>query len=194
MAETIRRPVAADALAAAREAFMDGRRIDMGAIAAELGIGRTTLHRWYGTREDLIDGVLCELSSEYFAEARSAARGRGEALVVSVVRSLVTQAVAVRVQGTVSATLPVAVVVSEPGVFSMNMQMIPGTVVGAYRRHEWIGSEVPVRRAGSYPGPVIEESTVDANGTVAFSTLPPGSYIAWAADYPLRRRFFVVTE
>ncbi|MEI2702923.1 MAG: QsdR family transcriptional regulator [Baekduia sp.] len=95
MAETIRRPVAADALAAAREAFMDGRRIDMGAIAAELGIGRTTLHRWYGTREDLIDGVLCELSSEYFAEARSAARGRGEALVVSVVRSLVTQAVAV---------------------------------------------------------------------------------------------------
>ena len=106
----------------------------------------------------------------------------------------VTQAVAVRVQGTVSATLPVAVVVSEPGVFSMNMQMIPGTVVGAYRRHEWIGSEVPVRRAGSYPGPVIEESTVDANGTVAFSTLPPGSYIAWAADYPLRRRFFVVTE
>ena len=95
MAETIRRPVAADALAAAREAFMDGRRIDMGAIAAELGIGRTTLHRWYGTREDLIDGVLCELSSEYFAEARSAARGRGEALVVSVVRSLVTQEVAV---------------------------------------------------------------------------------------------------
>ena len=78
------------------------------------------------------------------------------------------------------------------GAFTMNMQVLPGTVVGAYLRHEWIGSEVPVRGAGSYPGPVVETATVDADGVVEFSTLEAGSYIAWAEDYPLRRRFFVI--
>lgn len=77
------------------------------------------------------------------------------------------------------------------GAFTMNMQLPPGTVVGAYLRHQWIGSEVPVRGAGSYPGPVVEEVEVTDSGTVTFD-VPPGSYIAWAEDYPLRRRFFVV--
>ncbi len=77
------------------------------------------------------------------------------------------------------------------GAMTMNMQLAPGTVVGAYLRHEWIGSEVPVRGAGSYPGPLVAEATVDDYGEVAFR-LNPGSYIAWAEDYPLRRRFFVV--
>ena len=81
----------------------------------------------------------------------------------------------------------------EPTGFSMNMQMPPGTVVGAYLRSEWIGSEVPVRGTGSYPGPVVQEATVDAYGDVAFE-LQPGSYIAWAEDFPLLRRFFVVTS
>ncbi len=78
-------------------------------------------------------------------------------------------------------------------VITLNVQMPPGTVVGAYLRHEWIGSEVPVRGAGSYPGPVFAEAVVNARGEVAF-TLPPESYIAWAADFPLRRRFFVITD
>ncbi len=77
--------------------------------------------------------------------------------------------------------------------FHMNMQLPPGTVVGAYRRSEWIGSEVPQRGAGSYPGAVVASATVDAYGEVTF-TLPLGSYIAWTADFPLRRRFFVVTS
>ena len=36
-------------------------------------------------------------------------------------------------------------------------------------------------------------ATVDAYGEVEFTGLDVGSYIAWAEDYPLRRRFFVVT-
>jgi len=80
-----------------------------------------------------------------------------------------------------------------PSTVTMNMRMPPGTVVGAYLRHQWRGSEVPVRGAGSYPGPVVEEATVDAYGEVEFS-LSRGSYIAWAEDFPLRRRFFVVTD
>ena len=79
------------------------------------------------------------------------------------------------------------------GVITMNMQLPPGTVVGAYMRHEWIGSEVPVRGTGSYPGTAVQEVAVDDYGQVAFE-VPAGSYIAWTAGYPLRRRFFVVTD
>lgn len=95
MTEVVRRPVAADAIATARAAFMDDRRVDMRAVASELGIGRTTLHRWYRTREDLLDAVLTELSAEYFDAARAGARGSGEEVVADVVRQLVTQAVAI---------------------------------------------------------------------------------------------------
>lgn len=85
------------------------------------------------------------------------------------------------------------IAVTVPGAFTMNMQLPPGTILGAYRRHEWIGSEVPVRGAGSYPGAAVQEVTVNADGEVTF-LLPPGSYIAWAAAFPTRRRFFVVTS
>lgn len=83
--------------------------------------------------------------------------------------------------------------VGEGGI-NLNMQMPPGTVVGVYRSHEWRGHLVPMRRAGSYPGPVVEEAVVTANGDVTFAGLTPGEYVAWAADFPLRRRFFVITD
>ena len=83
--------------------------------------------------------------------------------------------------------------ITRSGSFAMNMQMAPGTVVGAYLRHEWIGSEVPVRGTGSYPGVAVTTATVDDYGEVEFTGLDVGSYIAWAEDYPLRRRFFVMT-
>lgn len=79
-------------------------------------------------------------------------------------------------------------------IITMNMRMPPGTPVGAYLTHEWIGHLVPSRKTGSYAGPVVESQSVNDYGEVTFLSLPPGEYVAWSADFPLRRRFFVVAS
>lgn len=47
-----------DALRTASRWFAAGRRLDIQALAAELGVSRVTLHRWVGTREQLLVEVL----------------------------------------------------------------------------------------------------------------------------------------
>ena len=61
------RPAAAsreDALTLARRRFLKGERVDVQAIARELGLARATMHRWFGTREQLLGEVLAELAEQ----------------------------------------------------------------------------------------------------------------------------------
>jgi AcrR family transcriptional regulator len=69
----------ADVLAAARAVFLRGWRIDVQAIAAELGVGRATLYRWFGSREGLIGEVLVAEFDALADAAQRDARGRGPA-------------------------------------------------------------------------------------------------------------------
>jgi AcrR family transcriptional regulator len=62
--------------------YLRGRRVDVQAIAAELGLGRTTIYRWYGSREDLIGQVLFAAAEPVLRQARAAARGRGASLLL----------------------------------------------------------------------------------------------------------------
>jgi AcrR family transcriptional regulator len=74
------RPAAAsreDVLTAAMYRFLRGRRIDIRAIATELGLARPTIYRWLGSREDLIGEVLILAADPLLDEARASARGRG---------------------------------------------------------------------------------------------------------------------
>jgi len=74
------RPAAAtreDVLAAAMHRYLRGRRVDVQAIAAELGLGRTTVYRWFGSREALIGQVLVQAAEPLLADAVSKTRGRG---------------------------------------------------------------------------------------------------------------------
>ncbi len=57
--------------------YLRGRRIDVQAIAAELGLGRPTIYRWFGTREELIGEILARAAEPLLVEARRAAGGRG---------------------------------------------------------------------------------------------------------------------
>jgi AcrR family transcriptional regulator len=57
--------------------YLRGRRVDVQAIAAELGLGRTTIYRWYGGREDLVGEVLVRAAEPLLDEARAGARGEG---------------------------------------------------------------------------------------------------------------------
>lgn len=74
------RPAAAsreDALALARARFLAGERIDVQAIARELGLARATMHRWFRTRELLMGEVMAELGEERLTVLRERVGGRG---------------------------------------------------------------------------------------------------------------------
>lgn len=71
-----------DVLARALRAYLHGERIDLQAIAAELGLGRTTIYRWFGSREGLIGEVVVRAAEPLFEEARAGARGRGGAALL----------------------------------------------------------------------------------------------------------------
>jgi AcrR family transcriptional regulator len=80
------RPAAAtpeEVLEAAMHRYLRGRRIDVQAIAAELGLGRATIYRWFGSREDLIGEVLVRAATPLLEEARAGAQGRGGSLLLN---------------------------------------------------------------------------------------------------------------
>ncbi|GAA0920088.1 QsdR family transcriptional regulator [Pseudonocardia zijingensis] len=62
------RPTALDAFRRARRTFLEGRRVDMGALARELGVNRATLYRWVGTREQLLVEIVWSLGHRTFTE------------------------------------------------------------------------------------------------------------------------------
>jgi AcrR family transcriptional regulator len=74
------RPAAAtrdEVLATAMQRYLHGRRVDLQAIAAELGLGRATIYRWFGSREEMIGEVLVQTALPLLAAARADARGHG---------------------------------------------------------------------------------------------------------------------
>ena len=72
----------ADVLDAAMYRYLRGRRVDVREIAAELGLGRTTIYRWYGSREGLLGEVLARAGEPLLAAARAEAEGKGGAVLL----------------------------------------------------------------------------------------------------------------
>ena len=73
------RPPAAsreDVLDLALRVYLHGERVDVQAIAAELGLGRTTIYRWFGSREGLVGETVARAAEPLFDEARAAATRR----------------------------------------------------------------------------------------------------------------------
>ena len=71
-----------DVLALVMHRYLRGLRVDVQAIAAELGLGRTTVYRWFGSRDELLGEVIVRAAEPVLAEARKGARGEGaEALL-----------------------------------------------------------------------------------------------------------------
>jgi AcrR family transcriptional regulator len=81
------RPAAAsreDVLAAALDRYLRGRRVDVLAIATELGLGRTTVYRWFGSRERLLGETILLAGEPLFESARAGAAGRGGEMLLDV--------------------------------------------------------------------------------------------------------------
>lgn len=81
-----RRPAASreDVLAAAVYRYLRGRRVDIQAIAAELGVGRSTIYRWFGSRDGLIGEAIVAAAEPVLAEVCAEARGRGAAALLDI--------------------------------------------------------------------------------------------------------------
>ena len=68
-----------DAIDLAHNWFVAGRRIDAQQLARELGIGRATLYRWWGSREIIHGEVIWRIIADGIAQVESRGRGSGEA-------------------------------------------------------------------------------------------------------------------
>jgi AcrR family transcriptional regulator len=78
------KPGPLDAFRLARRTFMAGERVDMGALAAEVGVDRATLFRWVGNREQLLSEVIWSVCAPTWQRAVDETAGTGAERVVSV--------------------------------------------------------------------------------------------------------------
>ncbi|HWM08495.1 MAG TPA: QsdR family transcriptional regulator [Solirubrobacteraceae bacterium] len=71
------KPTALDAFLRARKRFQACERVDMSALAEELGVSRVTLYRWVGSRDALLVEVIWSLARRTLdnIEAETAATG-----------------------------------------------------------------------------------------------------------------------
>jgi AcrR family transcriptional regulator len=80
-----RRPTPLDAFRLARRKFLAAERIDMSALADELGVNRVTLYRWVGSREQLLVEVVWSLGSRTLSNIDRRVRAKGAERIVRVV-------------------------------------------------------------------------------------------------------------
>lgn len=76
----------AEVLAAANRELLAGRRIEVRAIAAEFGISRATIYRWFGSREGLLAEVCTRNLVAMFDHADTEAAGRGARRILDTLR------------------------------------------------------------------------------------------------------------
>lgn len=91
-APRFRRPTPEDAVDVARELLDAGERVDMQAVARNLGVSRATVHRWFGTREELMLALFDHLATEFREEAQAQARGKGDDRAFDFVRRIADRA------------------------------------------------------------------------------------------------------
>jgi AcrR family transcriptional regulator len=93
-APVFRRAKPADALDLALETIVREARVDMQALAAQLDVSPATLHRWFGSRAQLIEKVFERLAEGFTAAGRAEAQGEGDDRVCDYARRVMTTSVA----------------------------------------------------------------------------------------------------
>jgi AcrR family transcriptional regulator len=73
-----------DLLSRALDRYLRGQRVDVQALAVELGLGRTTVYRWFGSREALVGEVVAAAAEELLGRIRAGTRGRGAARLLEI--------------------------------------------------------------------------------------------------------------
>ena len=79
------RPTALDAFRLARRKFLAAERVDMSALADELGVNRATLYRWVGTRDQLLVEVIWSLGERTLENVEDGVGAKGAERIVQVI-------------------------------------------------------------------------------------------------------------
>jgi AcrR family transcriptional regulator len=90
------RPSGLDAFLRARKRFLAAERIDMSALAAELGVSRVTLYRWVGSRDRLLVEVIWSLARRTLDTIEAEADDAGPERIVRVVTRFLEDVIANR--------------------------------------------------------------------------------------------------
>ena len=134
------------AIDAATLLYLACEPLDMSALANNLGVGRATLYRWVGNREDLLGAVLAEATERTYQRAIAQAAGSGTDLLLDVFE---------RVMRSVVASAPLrALTQREPRVF-IRLALMPGAIESVSAR---VTTEVIARE--------------QANGNLRVTTAP----------------------
>lgn len=88
------RPTIDDGLRLGRQKFLAGQRIDMSAVAEELGINRVTLYRWIGSRDQLLVEILWSLAEPTLAAADAATDERGAERIIQITTRFIDTVIA----------------------------------------------------------------------------------------------------
>jgi len=75
-----------DVFKVARDWWLNGRRLNLVALADEVGVSRATLFRWVGNKELLLGEILWSMYAETFDYALKTAEGTGIDYIVDVYR------------------------------------------------------------------------------------------------------------
>lgn len=66
-----------EVLKAAIAVFLDGKRLDVNAIAAQLGVGRASIYRWFGSRDGLLGAAIARQLERMIAHTDRRSRATG---------------------------------------------------------------------------------------------------------------------
>ena len=83
-----RRVTPVDVFKLARQWWLDGRRLNLGALADEVGVSRATIFRWVGNRDLVLAEILWSMYSQVLNAAIKEAEGTGAEYVVDVYRRI----------------------------------------------------------------------------------------------------------
>ena len=126
----------------------------MSALATELGIGRATLYRWVGNREDLLSAVLAEGTERTFRAAIKDAEGEGVPLLLDCMR---------RFMHSVLDTPPLKALTQREPLLFLRLATTPGAIEG--RAAELVGELLEQEAANgrvrlTLPAPVLAQAII----------------------------------
>lgn len=82
------RVTALDAFELAKSKWLAGERLDLGKLASELGVGRATVFRWVGSKEQLYGEVISAAFAQTLEWAKRASTGTGARFLTAVTSNL----------------------------------------------------------------------------------------------------------
>lgn len=143
-----------DVVEAATSCYLRGEPLDMSALASQLGIGRATLYRWVGNREELLARVIAETSERTFRAAMKDAKGEGVEFVLDAIG---------RFMHAVASAEPLATLTQREPLLFIRLAMSPGVI--EERAASFVGELLDGEQAAGrleleLPVPVLAEAIV----------------------------------